>query len=113
SRCRSQASGHPTPMWIDGIEFNWSTKKGPWEKSSLPGRCGGEIARCLACTQTATELSTTIRHRHLTPSCGGRAPTAERTASPARVSVESLLPRPELENSIDRSRLWQLPVKRA
>jgi hypothetical protein len=35
-----------------------------------------------------------IRQRHLTPSCGGHAPTAERTAGPARMIVESLTPRP-------------------
>ena len=40
----------------------------------------------------ATALSTLIHQRHLTPSCGGRAPTAERTVGPARMIVESLTP---------------------
>jgi transposase InsO family protein len=31
--------------------------------------------------------------------CGGHAPTAERTLHPARMFTESLTPRPELENS--------------
>jgi hypothetical protein len=35
----------------------------------------------------------------LTPSCGGRAPTAERTLNPARMFSESLTSSPELENS--------------
>src|SRR5262245_33653019 len=43
-------------------------------------------------------LRTLIHQRHLTPSCGGHAPTAERTLHPARMLTESLTPRPELEN---------------
>src|SRR5258707_14823073 len=38
---------------------------------------------------------TLIRH---SPTCGGHAPTAERTLHPARMLTESLTPRPELEN---------------
>src|SRR5947209_6537965 len=41
-----------------------------------------------------TALSTLIRQRHLTPSCGGHAPTAERTVGPARMIAESLTPKP-------------------
>jgi hypothetical protein len=48
--------------------------------------------------------NTLIRQRHLTPSCGGHAPTAERTMDPARIFTESLTPRPELENSQGQSR---------
>ena len=44
--------------------------------------------------ERATALSTLIRQRHLTPSCGGHDPTAERTVGPARMIVESLTPRP-------------------
>src|SRR6476660_2533754 len=33
----------------------------------------------LRCSREQTALHTLIRHRHLTPSCGGRVPTAERT----------------------------------
>src|SRR4029450_8349409 len=40
-----------------------------------------------------TALSTLIRQRHLTPSCGGHAPTAERTVGPARIVTESLTPK--------------------
>ena len=45
-------------------------------------------------------LHTLIHQRHLTPSCGGHAPTAERTLNPARMFMESLTPGPELENSL-------------
>jgi len=44
--------------------------------------------------ERATALSTLIRQRHLTPSCGGHAPTAERTVGPARMLAESLTPTP-------------------
>src|SRR5262245_62336576 len=47
----------------------------------------------------ASALHTLIRQRHLTPSCGGRVPTAERTLDPARMFMESLTTGPELENS--------------
>src|SRR5262249_14457035 len=35
-----------------------------------------------------------IHQRRLTPSCGGHAPTAERTVGPARMIAESLTPKP-------------------
>ena len=37
-----------------------------------------------------TALATLIHQRRLTPSCGGQAPTAERTVGPARMIAESL-----------------------
>src|SRR6516165_4306590 len=49
-------------------------------------------------------LHTLIRQRHLTPSCGGRVPTAERTLDPARMFMESLTTGPELENSQGQKR---------
>jgi hypothetical protein len=51
---------------------------------SLPGRWRWR-GRSMLCVrpQRATALSTLIRQRHLTPSCGGLAPTAERTVGPA------------------------------
>src|SRR5262249_11016370 len=48
----------------------------------------------LRCSREQNALHTLIRQRHLTPLCGGRAPTAERTVSPARIVVESLTPTP-------------------
>src|ERR1700745_1239328 len=41
-----------------------------------------------------TALATMIHQRRLTPSCGGQAPTAERTVGPARMIAESLTPKP-------------------
>src|SRR5438132_9508811 len=41
-----------------------------------------------------TALATLIHQRSLTPSCGGHAPTAERTVGPARMIAESLTPKP-------------------
>src|SRR5882724_13336466 len=41
-----------------------------------------------------TALATLIHQRRLTPLCGGQAPTAERTVSPARMIAESLTPKP-------------------
>jgi hypothetical protein len=68
--------GHLHRMWIDGTEWR------------------GEIVRFFASVRRATALSTLIQQRRLTPSCGGHAPTAERTVGRARVVVESLTPRP-------------------
>ena len=48
----------------------------------------------LRAPERAPALSTLIHQRRLTPSCGGHAPTAERTVGPARMIVESLTPRP-------------------
>jgi len=48
----------------------------------------------LRALERATALSTLVRQSRLTPSCGGHAPTAERTVGPARMIVESLTPRP-------------------
>src|SRR5262249_22871397 len=44
--------------------------------------------------ERATALSTLIHQRHLTPSCRGHAPIAERTVGPARNVVESLTSKP-------------------
>src|SRR5438132_11758829 len=41
-----------------------------------------------------TALATLIHQRRLTPSCGGQAPTAERTVGPARMIAASLTPKP-------------------
>jgi len=59
-------------------------------------------------SERTTAIATLNRQRHLTPSCGGFTPTAERTVGPARMIVESLTarpgireqPDPELENKI-------------
>jgi hypothetical protein len=41
-----------------------------------------------------TALATLVHQRRLTPSCGGQAPTAERTVGPARMIAESLTQKP-------------------
>jgi hypothetical protein len=56
--------------------------------------------QALRCSKEQNALHTLIHQRHLTPSCGGHAPTAERTLNPARMFMESLTPGPELENRI-------------
>src|SRR6516162_3463058 len=43
-----------------------------------------------------TALATLIHQRRLTPSCGGQAPTAERTVGSARMIAESLTPKPAI-----------------
>jgi hypothetical protein len=53
----------------------------------------------LRCSREQNALHTLIHQRHLTPSCGGQVPTAERTLDPARMLRESLNPGPELENN--------------
>src|SRR6516162_8295391 len=58
----------------------------------------------LRCSREQNALHTLIRQRHLTPSCGGRVPTAERTLDPARMFMESLTTGPELENNQGHSR---------
>src|SRR5205807_8925109 len=59
----------------------------------------GAIAPGIAMLKRANALHTLIHQRHLTPLCGGHAPTAERTLHPARMLTESLTQQPELENS--------------
>ena len=66
-------------------------------------------SQALRCPQGQSALHTLIHQRHPAPSCGGHAPTAERTMDPARNLkktnfTESLTPDPELENSLRRSR---------
>ena len=60
--------------------------------------------QALRCSKEQNALHTLIHQRHLTPSCGGHAPTAERTLNPAMMFVESLIPGPELENGLGHSR---------
>src|SRR6266480_2327903 len=59
-----------------------------------------------------TALATLIHQRRLTPSCGGHAPTAERTVGPARMIAESLTPKPGIREQylpyVDGSELARL-----
>src|SRR5215470_13092452 len=58
----------------------------------------------LRCSREQNALHTLIHQRHLTPSCRGQAPTAERTLNPARMFTESLILGPELENTLIHQR---------
>src|SRR5262245_60507051 len=49
-----------------------------------------------------TALATLIHQRRLTPSCGGQAPTAERTVGQARMIAESLTPKPGIREQSAR-----------
>src|SRR3974390_1937989 len=73
------------------IEFPPTTggNQGPCRDAGV-----GEIAPGFAMLKRANALHTLIRRRHLTPLCGGHAPTAERTMNPARMFLESLDRRP-------------------
>jgi transposase len=87
-------------MWVDGTEFKWSSKRLPCKKqhSKLsnsrrppagskvpPGRWRWCDRPWLCDAQKASALHTLIHQRHPAPSCGGHAPTAERTMNPARM----------------------------
>src|SRR6516225_5420684 len=72
-----------------------------WRENIVPAGTLALVRSPLAlrCSREQNALHTLIRQRHLTPSCGGRVPTAERTLDPARMFMESLTTGPELENS--------------
>ena len=107
-------------MWIEGTEFKWSSKEvtASARTSRIPADQrepnvpAGTLALvrsplALRCSKEQNALHTLIHQRHLTPSCGGHAPTAERTMDPARMFTESLTPGPELENSLGPQRRVQ------
>jgi hypothetical protein len=101
-------------MWVDGTDFNWSTapRNAHKEITRFPRHGGKDVpAGTVAVVRSldawrapegATALSTLIRQRHLTPSCGGHAPTAERTVGPARIVMESLTPKPGIREQTGR-----------
>ena len=115
-------------MWIDGTEFKWSSKEAAESTcisriNRVPATSGnrrpcrddgvGEIALALRCSIRATALHTLIHQRHLTPSCGGHAPTAERTLGPARMIAESLTPKPGIrEQNLHRAAYLECPLSR-
>src|SRR6266567_3201562 len=83
------SSGRPTrslPKQRSSAEFPHN------ERVRCPCRDdgGGEIVRFFARLDLGTAFATLIRQRHPMPSCGGLAPTAERTVDPARTLEESL-----------------------
>jgi hypothetical protein len=94
-------------MWIDGTEFNCRKRKLlPSERQyRVPCQTAGKDVPAgtmamvsstdfVRASERTTAIATLNRQRHLTPSCGGFTPTAERTVGPARMFAESLTPRP-------------------
>src|SRR6478735_3560410 len=75
---------------------------------------GGEIVRFFARLALGTASATLIRQRHPMPSCGGLAPTAERTVDPARMIAESLTANPgischlRLRTRMDETRVYSV-----
>jgi hypothetical protein len=66
----------------------------------------------LRCSTEQNALHTLIHQRHLTPSCGGHAPTAERTLDPARMIRRELDPRPGIRelNRHNRITTFRVPA---
>jgi|SRR5215470_3788983 len=90
TECGSKAANSSGPQRRPLISLHSRTTEFP--PTSVPA---GTLAvvRSLLVLQCSTEqnaLHTLIQQRHLTPSCGEHAPTAERTLHPARMFAESL-----------------------
>src|ERR1700751_1223851 len=89
------SNGHqrrlPSKQHSKIIEFPPTTggNQGPCRDAGV-----GAIAPGFAMLKKASALHTLIHQRHPPPSCGGRAPTAERTVNPTRTCLESLDRRP-------------------
>src|SRR6476620_11440488 len=71
-------------------------KRAPQGQKDVPAGTMAMVSSSdfLRAPERPTAIATLNRQRHLTPSCGGLTPTAERTVGPARISLESLTPRP-------------------
>ena len=109
SRRRAQARGHSAP-YVGSSEPSSTGRRRRLPRNrnnEIKGfpqhggkRCpcrddgGGEIVRFFARLDLSTASATLIRRRHPMPSCGGLAPTAERTVDPARMIAESLTSHP-------------------
>ena len=74
-----------------------SNRNSPWvsQYEHLLGRADLSMIATTPLPFLPNALHTLIHQRHLTPSCGGHAPTAERTVYPTRRFAESLTPRRE------------------
>jgi len=106
SRRRAQARGHSAPH-VDRPNRAGRRRRPPRNEQtrsqssrSTAGKMscrddgGGEIAIFCELSIRKTALATLIHQRRPTPSCGGQAPTAERTVGPARTIAESLTSKP-------------------
>jgi hypothetical protein len=108
--CGSKAANSTGPQRRPPINLHSRTTEFPPIRSAGTNVPAGTLALVrsllvLRCSTEQNALHTLIHQRHLRPSCGGHAPTAERTLNPARMFTESLTPRPELENSQDPKRI--------
>jgi hypothetical protein len=117
SRRRAQARGHSAPH-VDQRNRVQLVEEGGCRLASITASqssyhtVGKDVpAGTMAMVSStdfvrASEWTTaiaTLRQRHLTPSCGGLTPTAERTVGPARTIAESLTPRPGIrEHYLER-----------
>jgi hypothetical protein len=89
-----RCAGAATPNCRPGSRW-FATQSGrPDGWSAVPRLARGRIKLRRPGCRAQCALHTLIHQRHLTPSCGGHAPTAERTVGPARNVLESLTPRP-------------------
>src|SRR6266566_1265405 len=100
------SSGRPTrslPKQRSSAEFPHN------ERVRCPCRDdgGGEIVRFFARLDLGTAFATVIRQRHPMPSCGGLAPTAERTVDPARMIEESLTSDPGIREQLCATSMWR------
>src|SRR6266566_4405023 len=100
------SSGRPTRS----LPKQWSSAEFPHnERVRCPCRDdgGGEIVRFFARLNLGTAFATLIRQRHPMPSCGGLAPTAERTVDPARMIEESLTFDPGIREQLCATSMWR------
>ena len=93
------STGHRRRLPCSPLSQTTSSRRTGEETTSLPGRGDGEIVPGFAMPARAKRASHIDPPTSPAPSCGGHAPTAERTVDPARMFTESLTPDPELENS--------------
>jgi hypothetical protein len=118
SRRRAQARGHSAPH-VDQRNRVQLVEEGGCRLASITGSQSsyhtvgkdvpaGTMAMVsstdfVRASEWTTAIATLNRQRHLTPSCGGLTPTAERTVGPARTIAESLTPRPGIrEHYLER-----------
>src|SRR5262249_53455674 len=93
------------------------------ECRSAPAEAGKDVpARTMAVVRSSdfcellskeTAIATLIHQRRLTPSCGGRAPTAERTVGLAGMIAESLTLKPGIRELSDSEKLQERLAKLA
>jgi len=86
-------SSHPVPAWR--------------RETIVPAGTLAVVRSSLAlrCSTPRSALHTLIHQRHLTPLCGGDAPTADRTLDPARMIKRELDPTPGIREQAREGRV--------